>query len=771
MENMYEYFISFTLSFIVAFSSTPVAKKIAFKVGAVDVPKDERRMHKRPIARLGGLAIISGFLISVLFNTISYYLGISSSLVPDSQFLGIMAGIGILVGIAVVDDIKQLSAKVKFPFQILAALIVAISGTRIEFVTNPFSDIGISTFNPIISYALTIFWIVGMTNAINFLDGLDGLAAGVSSIASLSLFFVSVMRTDAGVYTALIAAILAGSILGFLPYNFFPAKIFMGDTGSTFLGFTLGVISIQGTYKSYTAIAIAVPLLVLALPLFDTLFAILRRLINGKSIMEADRGHLHHRLVDMGLSQKQSVALIYIASAALGLCAIVLDYKGPLSAIILVIAVSVFVIGGATYMGEINSFGKYLKNRDGEVKKLKDEEYDTKAINLGGKKVDRIKVMTVFGTRPEAIKMAPLVKEFEKYEKIDSVVCVTAQHRQMLDQVLSMFAITPEHDLNIMQSKQTLVDITTRTLEGLSRVLDEEKPDIVLVHGDTTTTFAGSLAAFYKQISIGHVEAGLRTFDKYFPYPEEMNRKLTGTLCDLHFAPTLTNKTNLTNEGVKEKKIYITGNTVIDALKTTVARDYVFQCEDLLKIDYEASRVITVTAHRRENLGEPLRNICRALKTIADKYSDIVIIYPVHLNPAVQDVAREILGGHARIHLINPLDVQDMHNLMDRSYLIMTDSGGLQEEAPSLGKPVLVLRNETERPEAVKAGTVKLAGTEEDKIISMASQLIEDQDEYNKMAKAANPYGDGKASERIARALLYEFGISDEKPEEFIVRV
>lgn len=379
----------------------------------------------------------------------------------------------------------------------------------------------------------------------------------------------------------------------------------------------------------------------------------------------------------------------------------------------------------------------------------------------------KLKVMTIFGTRPEAVKMAPLVKELESHDNIESVVCVTAQHRQMLDQVLHMFKITPNYDLNIMQNRQTLVDITVRVLEGLGEVLDKVRPDVVLVHGDTTTTFVGSLAAFYKQISIGHVEAGLRTFDKYFPYPEEMNRKLTGALSDLHFAPTASNKSNLLNEGIKENKIYITGNTVIDALKTTVRDDYRFENKVLANIDYKAKRVITVTAHRRENLGKPLNNICRALKYIADRFTDVEVVYPVHLNPAVQEVAHNILGNHNQVHLVNPLDVQEMHNLMSRSYLVMTDSGGLQEEAPSLGKPVLVLRNETERPEAVAGGTAKLAGTDEEKIISLACELLENTKEYNRMAKAVNPYGDGQASERIAKALLYEFGLCSEKPKEF----
>lgn len=762
MSSVYEYFISFTLAFIVAFSTTPVAKSLAFKIGAVDIPKDNRRMHKQPIARLGGFAIIIGFFIAILFSVISTkLLKTGTAIVFDKQFIGLLMGGSIIAILGVIDDIKSLSAKLKFPIQIIAAVIVAMTGTRIDFVTNPFSEIGISTFGPWISYPLTILWIVGITNAINFIDGLDGLAAGVSSIASLSLFFVSVMRPDPDIGTAVLAAILAGSTMGFLPYNFNPAKIFMGDTGATFLGFMLGAISIQGTYKSYTAIAIAVPILVLALPLFDTIFAILRRLASGKSPMTADRGHLHHRLVDMGLTQRQSVSVIYIASAALGLCAVVLDYKGPISAIILVIAVAIFVIGGSMYMSEMNN-----ANKNRECHQLNNP---SRMAIIGGRRMEKLKVMTIFGTRPDAVKMAPLVKELEKCEKIDSVVCVTAQHREMLDQVLKIFEITPKHDLNIMQSRQTLTGITTRALDGLEKVLEQEKPDIVLVHGDTTTCFVGSLAAFYKQISVGHVEAGLRTFDKYSPYPEEMNRKLTGTMADIHLAPTETNKANLLNEGVNQDTIYVTGNTVNDALKTTVKENYTFECEALRDIDFNNKRVIAVTAHRRENLGEPLRNICRALATIINKYEDVEIVYTVHLNPVVQETVRDILGDKARVHLIPPLDVQDMHNLMARSYMIMTDSGGIQEEAPTLGKPVLVLRKETERPEAVKAGTVRLAGTLEHDIVEHAEKLLEDKADYETMAMSVNPYGDAHASERIVQALLFHFGLTDEKPEEFRV--
>ncbi len=372
--------------------------------------------------------------------------------------------------------------------------------------------------------------------------------------------------------------------------------------------------------------------------------------------------------------------------------------------------------------------------------------------------MSKIKVMTIFGTRPEAIKMAPLVKELEaNSDKIESIVCVTAQHRQMLDQVLEIFDIKPDYDLNIMKDRQTLIGITTRALEGLDEVMKEAKPDIVLVHGDTSTTFVGSLAAFYNQIKVGHVEAGLRTYDKYSPYPEEMNRRLTGAIADIHFSPTVKNKNNLLKENIAEKDIYITGNTVIDALKTTVRDDYKFKDEVLKAMDWDSKKVIVMTAHRRENLGEPLKNICRAVRTIVERFDDVEVVYPVHLNPAVREVAFDILGGHDRIKLIDPVNADELHNAIKRGYMVMTDSGGLQEEAPSLGKPVLVLRNETERPEAVEAGTVKVAGVDENAIVELASQLITDKTEYEKMAKAVNPYGDGLASKRIVEAILSFF--------------
>mgnify|MGYP004559653775 FL=1 len=365
-----------------------------------------------------------------------------------------------------------------------------------------------------------------------------------------------------------------------------------------------------------------------------------------------------------------------------------------------------------------------------------------------------IKVMSIFGTRPEAIKMAPLVKELEKRKNIESIVCVTAQHREMLDQVLETFDIKPDYDLNIMKQGQTLGDVTTRALTGLEEVIKEARPDIVLVHGDTTTTFAGALAAFYNQVAIGHVEAGLRTDNKYSPYPEEMNRQMVDRLSDMYFAPTEISKNNLLKEHINESKIYITGNTAIDAMSTTVDNNYTHKELEWIK---PGERMILLTAHRRENLGEPMRHIFRAIKRIVDEFDDVKVIYPIHMNPKVREVANEVFVGDDKINLIEPLEVFDFHNFQNKSYIILTDSGGIQEEAPSLGKPVLVLRDTTERPEGISAGTLKLVGTDEDVIYEETKKLLTDSKEYERMSKASNPYGDGHASERIVDAIVKYF--------------
>ena len=381
----------------------------------------------------------------------------------------------------------------------------------------------------------------------------------------------------------------------------------------------------------------------------------------------------------------------------------------------------------------------------------------------------KIKVMTVFGTRPEAIKMAPIVLELQKHpDTITPVVAVTAQHREMLDQVLNLFAIKPDHDLDIMAQGQTLFDITSKAMMGLDKVLTEEKPDLVLVHGDTTTTFAGALAAYYHQIPVGHVEAGLRTHNKYSPFPEEMNRKLTGCIADLDFAPTETSERNLLAESVPAERIFVTGNTVIDALHHTVRDDFRFDDEMLRQIDFAHKRIVLVTTPRRENLGEPMRHVYKALRQLTEEFDDVEIVFPVHKNPKVREVVNEELGGLSKVHLIDPLDYEPFANLMHRACLILTDSGGVQEEAPALGKPVLVLRDTTERPEAVEAGTVKLIGTDRERVYKEARRLLTDKEEYGRMAESVNPYGDGQASRRIIQAILYHYGLAGDRPDVFM---
>ena len=379
----------------------------------------------------------------------------------------------------------------------------------------------------------------------------------------------------------------------------------------------------------------------------------------------------------------------------------------------------------------------------------------------------KIKVMSIFGTRPEAIKMAPVVRGLMQYtDEIETRTLVTAQHREMLDQVLHLFHIVPDYDLNIMAAGQTLFDITTRAMMGINEVFQQERPDLVLVHGDTTTTFAGALAAYYHQIPVGHVEAGLRTHDIYSPFPEEMNRRLTGGIATLHFAPTPTAHANLLAEGVPERRIFVTGNTVIDALHHIVRPDYVLPTE-LAGVDFANHRVLLVTTHRRENLGEPMRHVYRAIRSIIEQMDDVEVVFPVHRNPKVREIVREELGGIPRVHLIDPLDYEPFANLMARVDIVLTDSGGIQEEAPSLGKPVLVLRDTTERPEAVTAGTVRLIGTDEQRVYDETMRLLTEPTAYTHMAEAVNPYGDGKASRRIIEAILYHAGHSHTKPEPF----
>lgn len=730
--------IAFALAAVMAAIFTPLTIKLANKIGVMDIPNDSRKIQAKPMPRLGGLAFIMAFLISTLFVFLTF------DVHDNVNLFGVFVGAAIVAVTGFIDDAKGLKPWVKLLGQSLAAVCVIASGIRIFYMELPFfSMFGLNEF---VSIVITFCWIVGVTNAFNLIDGLDGLATGVSAISTLAMLVIFILNGAAPSVFILVSALLGG-LIGFLPYNFNPAKTFMGDTGSNFLGFILATLSMLGLAKTYTLMAIVLPVIILGLPIFDTLFAICRRIMNHKPIMQADRGHLHHKLMDAGLTQRQVVVILYSVTAVLGIFAVVVVESDIWKAIALLLIFAVLSVVGSREIAD--------KKRHKEV------EHSPRVKNENAK----IRIMTVFGTRPEAIKMCPLVLKLKENKDIDTVVCVTAQHREMLDQVLKAFNVVPDYDLDIMKNRQTLTHITASVLEGLYGIIEEEKPDMILVHGDTTTTFVASLAAFYCKVKVGHVEAGLRTYDKYSPYPEEMNRKLVTQIADLYFAPTKNNKDNLLKEQISDDLIYITGNTVIDALSTTVQKNFKFEHPVLSKIDFK-KKVIFMTAHRRENLGEPLRNICNAVKEIAEKNNDVEVVYPVHLNPAVQEVAKEILGDVKNVHLIEPLDVITTHNLINKSYMVLTDSGGIQEEAPSLGKPVLVLRSETERPEAVYAGTVKVVGTDKEKIIEEATKLLKDKNEYNKMSKATNPYGDGKACERIVDAILYYFKLLNERPED-----
>ena len=739
--------ITFILAAITAAIVAPLSIKLAFKVGAIDVPKDERRVHSKPMPRIGGISFIIGFFVAVIFALLT------TEMADTTNLFGFFIGLAIVTSVAFLDDVYHLKPWHKLLAQVVAAILVIASGLRICYVNIPF--VTLYGLNDILSIIITFGWIIGVTNAVNLIDGLDGLATGVSAISTLSLIVIFILN-GAGELPILLTVALLGGLMGFLPYNFNPAKTFMGDTGSNFLGFVLATVSMLGMAKTYTLMTIILPVVILGLPIFDTLFAIIRRALNHKPIMQADRGHIHHKLIDAGLSQKQAVLVLYAVTALLGILAVIILESDVWKVAVLFSILAILSVIGRKSVNEIIVYIAGGKQRTNIV-----------VEHRSVLKKDKLKVMVVFGTRPEAIKMCPLILKLRERENIETVVCVTAQHRQMLDQVMNAFKIKPEYDLDIMKDKQTLTHITAGVLEGLYDVISKEKPDLILVHGDTTTTFSAALAAFYNKVKVGHVEAGLRTYDKYSPYPEEMNRQLVTSLGDIYFAPTINNKANLLRELIDENLIYVTGNTVIDALKTTVKDDYKFTHPVLSKIDFN-KKVIFMTAHRRENLGEPLQNICNAVKEIATKNKDIEVVYPVHLNPAVQDVATKTLGEVKNVHLIEPLDVITTHNLINRSYMVLTDSGGIQEEAPSLGKPVLVLRGETERPEAVIAGTVKIVGTDKKVIIDETMKLLTDEEEYKKMSRATNPYGDGQASDRIVDAIMYYFGMREKEPEELL---
>ncbi len=662
----------------VSFASTPMVKALACKVGAIDVPKDNRRMHKVPIPRMGGLAIFLAFLLSVLvFADI------------DRQMQGILLGSIMIVILGVLDDIMALKALPKLFVQIAAAGVAVWHGCTIQFVSNPnvFSE---ATYLNLgwLSIPVTIIWIVAITNAVNFIDGLDGLAVGVSAISTASLIVVALMVKEVNI--AVILCALFGACLGFIPYNMNPAKIFMGDTGSTFLGYILATLSITGLFKMYAIISFAVPFLILGIPIFDISFAFLRRIAHGQNPMKADRGHFHHRLIDMGFSQKQAVAIAYMLTGILGLAAVLLTSSGELKALILIAAIFIVSAIGFKLI--------FAKNDRSE-----DEPEEKRRRN----RMNKLKVMSVFGTRPEAIKMAPLVKALagqradRKHRLPDRPAPGDARfrHGDLSPDGAIMTCIS-------WRSAQTLVHHHHQDASRHGRAcLEPSSPILCWSTAIRPRPLPGRWPPFTIRSTVGHVEAGLRTWDKYSPFPEEMNRTLVGDIADLHFSPTRANADNLRREAMHGRYLH---HRQHGHRRHAVHREVRFRLPDgaAERAGFpEPPRSSPLPATGGRITASPWRHIMHAILEIVQTHPDVEVVYPVHLSPVVRECVFPILGGHDRIHLIDPVDVEEMHNLIARCYMVMTDSGGLQEEAPALGKPVLVMRRETERPEAIAAGT------------------------------------------------------------------
>lgn len=738
------YLFLFIIAFSLSFMVTPICGRLAVKIGAVDYPKDSRKIHKKPMPYGGGIAIFTAFFVTSLM--ITYVPALRDHIKMDiTKLFGLFLASLIVLAVGLRDDIKPMRALHKLLFQILAAAVLVYFGFKITHLTNIFGG-GLISLGPS-SIPITMFWIVGIINTINLIDGLDGLATGIVTIASITFFIISTITANTGL--SALAAILAGSCVGFLPRNFNPAKLFIGDAGAYFLGLMLAAISMEGGLKSATALAVVAPVLTIGIPVFDTAYAIIRRTFNGKPIGSPDRGHIHHKFLDMGIGQRKTVIAMYLINALFGIGAVAV-ISGDWG-----YALGFFSVG--FILIAIPAVYSPAEERPSMPVRLTEEPKVSARDRVAGVFIaEKPKIMLIFGTRPEACKMAPLVLELKKWQQVETLVCVTGQHRQQLDQMLEVFDIRPDYDLELMRRSQSLSQIASAAIEGVDKVLEVTKPDLVLVHGDPSSSFCAALAAFYRDIPVGHVEAGLRSGNIKSPFPEEYNRVAIGKIATLHFAATQHNFETLTREGVGAENIAVTGNTVIDALKSVIDPEYKFENQVLADLDFSGGerggqRIITMTAHRRENLGDPMRACFRAISKVAADFPDCIIIYPVHLNPRVREIADEILARTENIKLIEPLSYPDMCNLMERSYLVVTDSGGLQEEAPALGIPVVLMRRETERTEAIEAGTVVLAGVEEESVYAEIKKLLMDDEHYQAMADAENPYGDGKSAKRIVK--------------------
>lgn len=759
--------IQLAIAMAIALAATSLAiwkmHPLAARLGLVDKPNARKRHHGH-VPVIGGLCFFAGMIAGLL------YLGI-----PDRFTVCLLASTGLIVLVGAIDDARDLSARSRLVVQVAAAAIMIVgSGVYVRDLGDLFGTGNIHL--GLLGIPFTLFLAVGFINAFNMLDGIDGLAGSLGLAAILGLLmFTQGPSTD-------VSALLVVLSMALLPFLFVnlggwrSRKIFMGDAGSMLIGHVLAWSLVYFSQSPIAQIRPVEALWCVALPVLDFLAVVYRRLRRRQSILKPDRQHVHHILIDAGRTPRESLAIIVAAALVItafgyslrGLPVVVnlLAFVGLLLLYSMVSwrawvrvapAVADAVVRPA---GQVLSVASplQLREQDGRVTPVPLTDRASSHARGSVPSARTVKTLCVFGTRPEAIKMAPLALRLANDPRFDARVCVTGQHRQMLDQVLELFGVRPEYDLDIMKQGQDLTDITTAILSGMRRVLKEFKPDVVLVHGDTSTTLAATLAAYYQQIPVAHVEAGLRTGNLYSPWPEEANRKLTGALAALHFAPTRQSGANLIAEGIPEERIAVTGNTVIDALQQVVARidnDPALRESLAAHFPYLSRdrRIVLVTGHRRESFGGGFERICHALRETAQRHPDVDIVYPVHLNPQVREPVNRILHGISNIYLVEPLEYLSFVYLMNESYLILTDSGGIQEEAPSLGKPVLVMRDTTERPEAVEAGSVRLVGTDQTSISSGISLLLDDRSAYDAMSFAHNPYGDGMACERIVDAL------------------
>ncbi|QWP75551.1 UDP-N-acetylglucosamine 2-epimerase (non-hydrolyzing) [Lysobacter sp. K5869] len=780
-----QFVIAGALSVAVTALSMSALYPSAARLGLVDRP-NARKQHKGEIPVVGGISFFLGLLAGALYLQLG-----------DRYTMSLLASSGLIVALGAFDDSRDLSVRVRLLVQSIAVgLMVTGSGVWLDDLGDLFGT------GPIhlgwLGVPVTVIAVVGTINAFNMLDGIDGLAASIALVCIGAIFLFDRSNVlDKGALPSL--ALLFVALLPFLFVNLGGIngrKVFMGDAGSMLIGYVMAWSLIYLSQRGPTRIDAADAVWCIALPLLETLNLMYRRMRRGLSPFKPDRQHLHYLLLDRERSPK--TALLTIVGLA---CAFVAIGYALRHLPILLGLIAFFAMLGLYSLtlssGDRNKLPDWLPRPPRQLEFAPQaplgsgrgarDSAPAAAGNAGGAAYARsahgeaagaggfaplpplaaasaqlggpaIKTLCVFGTRPEAIKMAPLAKMLAQDPRFDARVCVTGQHRQMLDQVLQLFEIQPDFDLNIMKPKQDLTDVTTAILTGMKSVLAELKPDVVLVHGDTSTTMAATLAAYYQQIPVAHVEAGLRTGNLYSPWPEEANRKLTGALAAIHFAPTELSRGNLREEGIPDDRIAITGNTVIDALKDVLLR---IERTPELRRDIDAKfeflredrKVVLVTGHRRESFGGGFERICEALRDTALRHPEIDIVYPVHLNPQVREPVNRVLRGIANVHLIEPLDYLPFVYLMNRAYIILTDSGGIQEEAPSLGKPVLVMRDTTERPEAVAAGTVKLVGTDRELICDGISRLLTDRAAYEAMSFAHNPYGDGLACQRIVAAL------------------